>query len=91
MQPNITSNHAGRADLQTVARASIDSPTAAIAWTLHKGHDSAQCVLCPLGDRIELHIRMKEEVIVSQHCRGPEQAAFVSNAWFGALITRGWR
>ena len=87
MQPNITLSDVSATELA----ASLDSPDAAVAWTLRKGGDSAQCILCPIGDRVELHIKMKEEVIVSQHCRGPVQAAFVSNSWLAALTTRGWR
>jgi hypothetical protein len=87
MQPNITPGDVGTTELA----ASLDSPDAAVAWTLRKGGDSTQCVLCPIGDRVELHIQMKDEVIVSQHCRGPDQAAFVSNIWLAALTTRGWR
>ena len=51
---------------------------------------SAQCVLCPVAGGIELHIRMQDAVIVSEHCRGPEQAAFVSDTWYAALTGRGW-
>ena len=66
------------------------SPHLVVAWTLWKGEYSAQCVLCPVASGIELHIRMQDAVIVSQHCRGPEQAAFVSDTWYAALTGRGW-
>jgi hypothetical protein len=89
MQPNVVSE--SDVTRQIDRTASSVTPDATVAWTLRKGDDCAQCVLCPLGDRIELHIRMKEEILVSQHCRGPEHATFVSHTWFAALRTRGWR
>jgi hypothetical protein len=73
------------------SQSSRQSPDAIVAWTLRKAEHRAECVLRSVGDRIELHIRMQEDVLVSQHCRGPEQAEFVSNTWFAALTARGWR
>jgi len=43
-----------------------------------------------VGDRIELHISMTRDVVMSQQCNGPDQAAAISNAWWLALINRGW-
>lgn len=73
------------------ARVKHDSPNAVVVWTLWKAGQPAQCIVCPVGDRVELHITMTEEVVVSQQCRGPEQAAFLSNTWLEALKSRGWR
>ncbi len=66
------------------------SDAATVVWTLHRASDLAQCLLCPVGDRIEFHIRMTDEIVVSQHCSGPEHALFVANVWWSALIARGW-
>jgi len=85
--PNITSGDVGT----SAPAASLDSPEAAVAWTLRKGDESAQCILCPVGDRVELQITMQEELLISRQCRGPEQAASVSKNWLAALTTRGWR
>jgi hypothetical protein len=69
----------------------LNSPDALVVWTLCKAGHLAHCIVCPVGDRVELHITMTEQVIVSQQCRGQEQAAFVSNTWLEALRSRGWR
>jgi hypothetical protein len=79
-----------RIDDQTGRVASSQSPHVVVAWTLRKNEYSAQCVFCPVAGGIELHIKMQEAVIVSQHCRGPEHAAFVSDTWYAALTGRGW-
>jgi hypothetical protein len=47
-------------------------------------------VLRAIGDRVELHITMTHEVVMSQQCGGPEQAYVVSKTWLSALIDRGW-
>jgi len=77
-------------DDQADCSALPQSPRVVVAWTLRKGDDSAQCVLCPADSGIDLHIRMNDAVIVSQRSRGPEQAAFVSDTWYAALTSRGW-
>jgi hypothetical protein len=61
-----------------------------IAWTLHRSQDSARCVLRAVGDRVQLHITMTHEVVMSQQCSGPDQAAAISSAWWLALVNRGW-
>jgi hypothetical protein len=74
--------------LPTFSPASAD---AVIVWTLWKAGRPAQCIICPVGDRVELHITMTEEVVVSQQCRGQEHVDFLSNTWLEALKSRGWR
>ena len=59
-------------------------------WTLHRRADSARCVLCAIGDRVELQITMAHEVVMSQQCSGPDEAAAISSAWWLALVNRGW-
>jgi hypothetical protein len=75
--------------------ASEPAPSAApgavtVVWTLRRATDLAQCLLYTLGDRIEFHIRMTDEIVVSQHCSGLEHAQFVANLWWSALVARGW-
>jgi hypothetical protein len=91
MPPSITPTSPGRRLFWSDPQSSCDALHAVVAWTLRKSPHWAQCVLYSIGDRVELHIRMTEEVIVSQYCRGSEHAAFVADVWFGALIARGWR
>jgi len=57
---------------------------------LRRSGDSARCVLRAIGDRVELHITMTDEVVMSQQCGSPEQADVVSRAWWSSLIDRGW-
>jgi len=33
---------------------------------------------------------MTDDVVMSQHCSGPEQATATSTLWRRALIERGW-
>ena len=66
------------------------STNALVSWTLRRAGDSARCVLRTIGDRVELHITMTDEVVMSQQCGGPEQAYAVSRSWWSALIDRGW-
>lgn len=91
MHPNPVSTDCSQVTAANELSAAVDSANAAVAWTLRRRGDSARCILCSIGDRVELHITMREEVLVSQQCRGAEQAAFVSNTWLAALLTRGWR
>jgi hypothetical protein len=90
MQPDQAPADRSGIDDQSDRGASPSSPHVVVAWTLRKGEYSAQCVLCPAAGGIQLHIRMDDAVIVSQHCRGPQQAAFVSDTWYAALTGRGW-
>lgn len=69
------------------SRASSDRQ---VAWRLRRGDDSAWCVLRPVGDRVDLHITMTDDVVMSQHCSGPDHATATSNLWRTALIERGW-
>jgi hypothetical protein len=39
---------------------------------------------------VDLHITMTDDVVMSQHCSGPEHATATSNLWRTALIERGW-
>lgn len=43
-----------------------------------------------VGDRVELHISMIHDVVMSQRCNSPEQASAISGAWRNALVSRGW-
>jgi hypothetical protein len=61
-----------------------------VRWTLERSGQTAQCVLQTVGDTLELHISMTEDVVLSQQCRGPEQAYALSQAWWAALVERGW-
>jgi hypothetical protein len=75
---------------QARSRATKTDPSRRTAWALRRSQDAARCVLCTVGDRIELHISMTHDVVMSQQCIGPDQAAAISNAWRVALINRGW-
>lgn len=66
------------------------SPSTRVAWMLRRHHESARCVVCTVGDRVELHITMTHDVVMTQQCSGPDQAAAISNAWWMALLKRGW-
>jgi hypothetical protein len=70
--------------------AAFDMMQTRITWTLHRSRDSARCVLQALGDRVELHITMTHDVVMSQQCSGLDQAMAVSHAWWRALVNRGW-
>jgi hypothetical protein len=69
---------------------SMNASNILVAWTLERDGDSARCVLGSVGDRVELHISMSHDVVLSQRCGSPEQAAAVSDAWWMALVSRGW-
>jgi hypothetical protein len=80
-------------DLNSSAFLSADSPGSSktrVAWRLHRDGHSARCVICTVGDRVELHITMTYDVVMFQQCKGPEQASAISTAWWSALIDRGW-
>jgi hypothetical protein len=79
-----------RPDAHTRFRGTTVDRANRIAWTLYRAQDVAQCLLSAVGDRIELHITMTLDVVMSQQCSGPEQAAAVSSAWRLALVNRGW-
>ena len=61
-----------------------------VVWRLRRGNDLAWCILQPVGDRVELHITMAHDVVMSQRCNGPEQASATSTLWRSALVERGW-
>lgn len=61
-----------------------------VSWRLQRAGDRAQCLLQTVGDRVELHIRMTHDVVMSQQCSGPEQALAISRLWWSALVDRGW-
>ena len=60
------------------------------AWQLRHRDAFARCILRSIGDRVELHIAMSHDVVMSQQCAGPEQASAIARAWRAALIERGW-
>jgi hypothetical protein len=60
------------------------------SWTLQRAGHSAQCLLRTVGDRVELHITMTHDVVMSQQCSGPEEALAISRVWWSALVDRGW-
>jgi hypothetical protein len=60
------------------------------SWRLQRADNSAHCLLRTVGDRVELHITMAHDVVMSQQCSGPDQALAVSRAWWSALVDRGW-
>jgi hypothetical protein len=66
------------------------SPRTRLAWRLQRGADAARCVICTVSDRVELHITMTRDLVMSQQCKGPDQASAISSAWWSALIDRGW-
>ena len=66
------------------------APGMVCSWRLQRSGDSAHCVLRALGDRVELHIAMSDEVVMSQQCRDREEASAVAHAWWSALLDRGW-
>jgi hypothetical protein len=68
----------------------IAAPNAVVAWTLQREGDFARCLLGVVGDRVELHIAMTHDVVMSQRCNSPEQASAISGAWRNALVSRGW-
>jgi len=59
-------------------------------WQLRRRDAFARCILRNIGDRVELHIAMSHDVVMSQQCAGPEQASAIARAWRAALIERGW-
>ena len=61
-----------------------------VTWTLRNGVDSARCALYEVGDRVDLHIQMTDEVVISQRCPDPQQARALSEAWRAAFLSRGW-
>jgi len=61
-----------------------------VVWRLRRGNDLAWCVLQPVGDRVELHITMAHDVVMSQRCNGLAQASATSTLWRSALVERGW-
>jgi hypothetical protein len=64
--------------------------TADIAWEMRRDGELAQCILRTLRDRVELHMWMTHDVVMSQSYSGPEQASAISAAWRRALTHRGW-
>ena len=60
------------------------------SWQLQRSGESAHCVLRAVGDTVELHIAMSDEVVMSQQCRDREEASAVAHAWWSALLDRGW-
>jgi hypothetical protein len=83
------SGHGTRSVTPSSARSSaaIESH---VSWRLQRAGDSAQCCLRTVGDRVELHITMTHDVVMSQQCRGPEEVSAISHAWWSALVERGW-
>ena len=67
-----------------------DSSDRRLLWRLRRGADSAWCIVRTTGDRVELHITMAHDVVMSQRCNNPAQASATSNSWRAALIERGW-
>lgn len=67
-----------------------DSPDRRVAWQLRRGGDSAWCIVRTLGDRVELHIAMAHDVVMSQRCSNATQASATSNLWRAAMVERGW-
>jgi hypothetical protein len=67
-----------------------DTSNARIAWQLRRDDASARCLLLSSDDRVELHITITHDVVMSQQCSGREQAEAVSSAWWSALVERGW-
>ena len=61
-----------------------------VSWRLQRAGGSAQCLLYSAGPRVELHITMTYHVVMSQPCTGPQEASAISNAWWSALVDRGW-
>jgi len=59
-------------------------------WRLRRAGHSAHCLLRTVGDRVELHITMTHDVVMSQQCSGPEEALALSRVWWSALVDRGW-
>jgi hypothetical protein len=90
MRTNIASGQKAGLSATVTPAASQDLAAATVLWTLIRGGEFAQCIRCPDGERIKLHIRTTEGLDVSQQCRGPEQAEFVSSICLAALNTRGW-
>ena len=88
-KPQIVPSHRPSPPARTHTLAA-EYPTARVAWMLRRHHESARCVVCTIGDRVELHITMTHDVVMTQQCSGPEQAAAISNAWWVALMKRGW-
>lgn len=68
----------------------LPEPRTASAWKFEQSGESAHCVLRAVGDRVELHISMSDEVVMSQQCRDREEASAVARAWWSALMNRGW-
>jgi hypothetical protein len=67
-----------------------DLSSARVSWRLRRADDSAQCLLRTVGDRVDLHITMTHDVVMSQQCSGPGQALAMSRVWWSALVDRGW-
>jgi len=67
-----------------------DASDRRLAWRLRRGADSAWCIVRTLGDRVELHITMAHDVVMSQRCNDSAQASATSNSWRAALLERGW-
>jgi hypothetical protein len=69
----------------------LPRPSGTVAsWRLQRAGHSAQCLLRTVGDRVELHITMTHDVVMSQQCSGPEEALAISRVWWSALVDRGW-
>ena len=69
---------------------SLGSLNIQIACRLRRDTDSARCVVCTVGDRVELRITMTHDVVMTQQCTGPAHASAIAQAWWSALIERGW-
>lgn len=61
-----------------------------VSWRLQRPGGSAQCLLHTARHRVELHITMAHHVVMSQQCTGLQEASALSNAWWSALVNRGW-
>jgi hypothetical protein len=61
-----------------------------VSWRLQRAGGSAQCLLHTVRHRVELHITMTHHVVMSQQCTGPQEASALFNAWWSALVDRGW-
>jgi hypothetical protein len=60
-------------------------------WTLTRNGLTAQCILLPLPARWELRVLVGPETLLTERCRGADEALDLAERWKHGLINRAWR
>jgi hypothetical protein len=60
-------------------------------WTLHKGTQTAACVVWPHLVGWELRLMVGAEVLQSQVCRSDDDLLTTQDHWHTAMREKGWQ